>query len=140
MKKNESIKNVMSSELISATTNQKISEVKALMQKNHVNHVPICAGKKLLGLISRTDLLRSSYSDLFVSSDKAADEQLDSVAKVEDIMTRDIKTIKDTDTVRDAALLILAANYNSLPVIDSNEDLIGVVTSKDIVRYLIEQY
>lgn len=139
MKKNEPIKNVMSSKLVFANINSKISEVKNLMQENHIHHVPVVSGKKLIGLVSRVDILRSSFSDLFIKDDKASEEQLDSVASIEDVMTRDIKTITTSATVRDAAMLLLADDFNSLPIIDNNEELAGIVTSKDIVRYLIEQ-
>ncbi len=139
MKKNEPIKNVMSSKLVFANINSKISEVKNLMQENHIHHVPVVSGKKLIGLVSRVDILRSSFSDLFIKDDKASEEQLDSVASIEDVMTRDIKTITTSATVRDAAMLLLADNFNSLPIIDNNEELVGIVTSKDIIRYLIEQ-
>lgn len=138
MKKNEPIKNIMSSKLVFATINNKISEVKALMQENHVHHVPVVSGKKLIGLVSRVDLLRSSFSDLFIKDDKASEEQLDSVASIEDVMTRDIKTLSVSSSVRDAAMLLLGDDFNSLPIIDSNEELVGIVTSKDIIRYLIE--
>tara|TARA_R110002110_G_scaffold33533_2_gene114892 strand:+ start:8408 stop:8830 length:423 start_codon:yes stop_codon:yes gene_type:complete len=139
MKKNEPIKNIMSSKLVFATINSKISEVKSLMQENHIHHVPVVSGKKLIGLVSRVDLLRSSFSDLFVKEDKASADQLDSVASIEDVMTRDIKTLSVSSSVRDAALILLGNDFNSLPIIDSNEELAGIVTSKDITRYLIEQ-
>jgi len=139
MKKNEPIKNIMSSKLVFATVNSKISDVKNLMQENHIHHVPIVSGKKLIGLVSRVDILRSSFSDLFIKDDKASEEQLDSVASIEDVMTRDIKTISTSETVRDAAMLLLADDFNSLPIIDNNEELAGIVTSKDIIRYLVEQ-
>ena len=139
MKKNEPIKNIMSSKLVFATINSKISEVKSLMQENHVHHVPVVSGKKLIGLVSRVDILRSSFSDLFIKDDRASEKQLDSVASIEDLMTRDIKTISISSTVRDAAMLLLANDFNSLPIIDNNEELAGIVTSKDVVRYLIEQ-
>lgn len=139
MKKNEPIKNIMSTDLVFATTQHKISEVKHLMQEHHIHHVPVVSGKSLQGLISWVDILRSSFSDLFVKGDKASEEQLDSVASIEDIMTRDVKTIKSSETVRDGALILLGADYNGLPVVDDNDELIGMVTSKDIIRYLVEQ-
>lgn len=140
MKKNESVKNIMSTKIHSATIQSKISDVKRIMQDHHINHVPVVSGKKLIGLVSRVDILRSSFSDLFVSSDKGADEQLDQVATIEDIMTRDINTISETDTVRDAAMRLASANFNSLPVLDANKDLVGIITTKDMIRYLIEKY
>lgn len=140
MKKNESIRNILTSSVKTASTKNKISEVKNMMQDNNIHHVPVVSGKKLIGMISRTDILRTSYSDLFVSQDPASDAQLDSVAKVEDIMTRDIKTLTVNDSIREAAQILLSAHFNSIPVIDENEDLAGIVTSKDMIRYLVENY
>lgn len=110
------------------------------MLDNHINHVPILSGKKLVGLISRMDLHRAEFSDVFEGNGSDSESQLDSMATVEEIMTRDIKTILDSSTVRDAALLLASANFHSLPILNQAEELVGFVTSKDIIRYLVEQY
>lgn len=140
MKKNEPVKHIMSSKIISATTKDKISHVKKLMLDHHINHVPILSGKKLVGLISRMDLHRAEFSDVFEGNGSDSESQLDSVATIENIMTRDIKTLLDSSTVRDAALLLASAHFHSLPILNQSEELVGFVTSKDIIRYLVEQY
>ena len=58
---------------------------------------------------------------------------------IKNIMTKDIKTMKASSTVREVAMLLLGADYNSVPIINDAEELVGVVTTKDIVRYVVEQ-
>ena len=140
MKKNESVKAIMSSDIIFTNINGKISEVRKLMRENRINHVPVISDDKLIGLVSRTDILRSSFSNIFVQNDDASDAQLDSTTSISDIMTTEIKTVTPTTSIREVATHLLTANYSSLPVIDDNEKLVGIVTTKDIIRYLVEQY
>jgi CBS domain-containing protein len=143
MKKNESIRHIMSSDIISADVNAKISSVKHLMEENQVHHVPVVSatGRKLLGMISGVDILKVSFSGAFIAdNDKSAEASLDENVKLEDIMTKNVTTIKDTDTVRHAAELLGANTYNSLVVINADEEVVGIVTSKDLINYLQDQY
>ncbi len=140
MKKNESIKSIMSTELVCGTTQSKISEIKTMMQESKIRHVPIISGKKLVGLISQVDILGSSFSNVFLDDDQTTNDQLDHTATVEQIMTKDLNTIHESETVREGALRLMSASFNSLPVVNDSEELVGIVTSKDLIRYLIEQY
>jgi len=47
-------------------------------------------------------------------------------------------TIDHTSTVRDAATILSKANFHSLPVVDG-QHLVGIVTSTDLIAYLIDR-
>jgi CBS domain-containing protein len=51
--------------------------------------------------------------------------------KIKDVMTREVRTIAPTSTIRDAAKLMLDIDAGSLPVAD-NERLVGMLTDRDI--------
>jgi len=46
---------------VSVHVGQKLSEVRAAMSEGGFHHVPVVSGKKLLGMLSATDLLRVTY-------------------------------------------------------------------------------
>ncbi len=98
------------------------------------------SGVNLVGLISSTDILRSSYSDVFVGSNNSTNESLDHTVKVEDIMQKEVISLKDTDTVRHAAEILMKNQFNSIPVVTQSKELVGIVTSKDLIGYLASQY
>lgn len=139
MKKNESIRKIMSHTPFTGTVNNSFSEVVKKMQDNAIHHLPIVSGKELVGMLSSTDILRSSYSDIFIAPEKAA-ESLDSTVKIENIMKKDLTSLKDTDTVRHAADILSTSEFNSIPVVNESKHLVGIVTSKDIIGYLVDQY
>jgi CBS domain-containing protein len=54
--------------------------------------------------------------------------------KVKDIMTKDVVTVTKETTVMELAGLFTQRHISSLPVLDQNGDLIGIVTETDLVE------
>ena len=46
------------------------------------------------------------------------------------------KTLHESSVVRNAAQLLSDGNYHSLPVVENDKNLIGIVTSTDLINYL----
>lgn len=57
--------------------------------------------------------------------------------KVRDIMTRDVVTVKATDSVGDTLEKMRQHNINGTPVVDDENHLIGMLVKADIFRFLI---
>ena len=71
---------------------------------------------------------------------RTVDAVLDSQLRLADLMHSEPQTIRDTATVRDAAHALAHGTFHSLPVVDADGTLAGIVTSTDLIRYLLEQY
>jgi CBS domain-containing protein len=56
--------------------------------------------------------------------------------KAEDIMTREPVTVNLTDTVQDAADLMLAANVRHIPVV-THRTLVGMISDRDLRSYML---
>lgn len=139
MKKNEPIKKIMSSEIVTIHTGQKLSEVRKLLVENHFHHLPVVSGKKLIGLISASDVLGISVEG--VGSDpRSMDAYLDHQFTIEDVMKKDLKTLKPKSTVADAAEALSEGTFHAAPVVDDEGNLVGLVTSTDLIRYLRELF
>lgn len=55
-------------------------------------------------------------------------------------MNKDLVVLTQKDTVRRASELLMSGKIHSLPVIDEDHNLVGIVTSTDLIRYLGDQY
>ena len=53
-------------------------------------------------------------------------------------MSRKILTVQPTDLVMDAAKIKLEQKVSGLPVVNSREELVGIITESDIFRMLVE--
>jgi len=52
--------------------------------------------------------------------------------KAADVMSRDVATIRDDASLAEAAKVLMKRCVNGLPVVDRQDKVIGVITSKDL--------
>jgi CBS domain-containing protein len=55
-------------------------------------------------------------------------------------MVRNPRCIPDSATIKEVAEIFLDADFHALPVVDKNDNLRGIVTTTDLIKYLLEQY
>jgi CBS domain-containing protein len=113
-----------------------LSSACCIMAENNLRHVPVLQGKKLVGLISHRDLCRALPSSLLGSDDEKEKGFIDALARVEDVMIADPKTLRPTDTMKSALEMIIETKYGCLPIVDDNHELVGLVTSHDMLLFL----
>ncbi len=140
MKHREPIKNIMSEDVVAADYTNKFSDIRKLMIDEYINHVPIVSENKLVGIISRIDILKALHSDIYIKNSGENAQSLDNVIEIEDIMTPNPHTIKAHDTVEHAVQLFDRFDFNALPVVNDEGSLVGIITTKDIIGYLLKQY
>ena len=138
MKPNEQVAKIMSSDPVTVHMHSSLSEVGKVMADGHFHHVPVVAGKKLLGMISATDMTRASYE--YGSEGGNMTTVLDNTRTIEDLMQRGLVTVKPTDTIRHATEILAKDWFHALPVVQEDDELVGIVTTTDILRYMLEQY
>ena len=140
LKKNDSITHVMTRDLQTINLTTSLSEVGKIFSECNIHHLPVVEGASLRGMLSYTDLMRVSFADSFgVNANQNVYEVLDRTTSVEQVMTPDPQSITSQASVRDAAEILANSDFHSLPVVDEGE-IVGIVTSADLLKYLLDQY
>lgn len=139
MKKNDSVTKIMSSHVAVVQEGQPLSEVRKKMIDLHIHHVPIVNGKKLVGLVSFTDLMKINMV-ISGADERSIDTIIDQQFTITDIMTSKITKINSADTIRQASELLIKGHFHSLPVVDNDDHIVGIITSTDLIKYLNDQY
>jgi len=60
--------------------------------------------------------------------------------EVKEVMQKEVITVQADMSVTEAALVLLKHSITGVPVIDQDEKLVGVVSEKDIFKYLYPEY
>ena len=139
MKKNESITKIMSKDPVSISRNATISAARKALEDNGIHHLPVTDGDRLVGIITSSDLLRVSFGEFGNQDARSLDAMLDHTYSISDLMIAQPVTIGTGQSVRDAAAVLAKSGFHSLPVVD-DESLVGIVTSSDLIQYLLDQY
>lgn len=141
LKQNESITHIMTRELQTITTQTPLSTVGRIFAESQFHHLPVVREDKLIGIVSFVDLMRVNFQDSFgVNAQQAVYEVLDRTLSVDSIMTTDPVTIRDHQSIKDAAVSLASGEFHALPVVSADNTLVGLVTSADLIHYLIELY
>jgi len=139
MKKREPIRNIMTPHPIVLILNDGLEKAEILFKEHKMRHLPVVQGEKIVGIISMTDLARISFVDSYDPNDFSLDTSVYELLTLEQIMVRNPKCIHPNDTVKDTAEHFLSAEYHALPVVEDDK-LVGIVTTTDLLKYLLDQY
>lgn len=99
-----------------------VAEAKKAMAEFSVSGLLVEEGDKLLGIITRRDITFEKNNKL----------------KVSELMTKDVVTAKAGITIDQAKEILHNKRIEKLPVIDDKKHIVGLITSKDILK--MDQY
>jgi len=141
MKKREPVSTIMTRHAYTVQLTDSLYQARDLIHKHEIRHVPVLDGDRLVGIISKTDMNRLSFSNLFAGEGNA-DEAVFEMLSIGQVMSQKPRVVKVTDTIRAVAEILSREEFHSLPVVDDQDQskLVGIVTTTDVIRYMLEQY
>lgn len=139
MKKREPVSKIMSTNLLTINSTNTLFDVKDIFEEKKVRHLPVVSGDKVVGMLSKTDFTRASYGIGQKDVQEKINEALFHTLKISDLMTSELVTVKSDALIHDVAGIFAENQFHALPVVDDGK-LKGIVTTTDIIKYLLEQY
>lgn len=130
------VKGWMSSDVISVEEETSMVKASVLMKENNIRRLPVVRKEKLVGLVTDTDLKEASPSKA-TTLDIYEISYLLSEIKIKELMSKDVIYVKPDETIEFAAVLMLENKISGLPVVNGQQNLIGVITETDIFKALI---
>ena len=130
------IRNWMTPDPIVVEPDTPMLDADHLMKENKIRCLPVMKGSRLVGIITEHDIKAASASTA-TTLDVHELMYLLSKVKVRDIMIKNPYTIRDDDTVEEAAVLMLKNKVSRLPVLNERGDLVGVITDTDVFKVLV---
>ena len=138
MKESERVSKIMSTNLITISPSHSLVDAEKLFRKHKIRHIPVVNNKKIVGILSLTDLLRLSFVDTY-EDDTHVDTAIYNMLGVEQVMVSNPVHVSSTKTIREVAEILSKNEFHALPVVDGG-NLVGIVTTTDLLNYLLEQY
>ena len=132
------VSEIMNRPLITIQLGEKAGLADQLMKHYAVHHLPVLEGKVLRGILSQRDLYKNMLSYFFIESDREQQDFLDEFLDIASMMTEDPVTVEPEQTVGEALELMLKHRIGSLPVVNRQNELVGIVTDFDLLRALAE--
>lgn len=131
------VEEIMVTDVVTCEPDDEISKIWDLMEKTHCSGLPVVRYDKrrkkrqALGMITRSDIIRSGTIRLSEESDKG---RFRTPPKVKSVMRTPAIVVSPQTSINTAVDLMLEKKIGRLAVV-SDGDLVGVVSRSDIIRF-----
>ena len=138
MKRGTLISTIMTKNVITLDTTDSLETAERLFKQNHIRHIPVVRGKSIKGMLSFTDLLRISFADAVDETEDYVDSIVYNMFTIEQVMAKNLVSVTSKTTIKEVAEILSKKEFHAIPVVDNNK-LVGIVTTTDLINYLLEQ-
>tara|TARA_R110002072_G_scaffold108026_2_gene234647 strand:+ start:46019 stop:46435 length:417 start_codon:yes stop_codon:yes gene_type:complete len=138
MKKRTPVSIIMTKNVITLNHTDDLATAERLFKSKNIRHIPVVSGSSIIGMLSYTDLLRISFADS-IGRDDSVDTTVYNLFTIEQVMAKNLVSVPSTGTIKEVAEILAKKEFHALPVVDDGK-LVGIVTTTDLINYLLEQY
>ncbi len=116
------VKDYMTLSPRTVTPDDNAKEVAEKMKTLNYRQFPVVENEKLVGIVTESDLA------------SALEDKKDITVK--DVMVTEPITVMEDASIENASEIIRVKNFNALPVVSANNELLGILTLTDIIDAL----
>ena len=125
MQRHEVVSEDMTHRAVCVRPEEDLYHAYAIMQRCRFHHLPVVEHGELIGILDDRDILKCTYiRDGILSA---------GIRTVRDAMHTGPATCRPSDRIGDAADQMLHSNVDALVVLDDNQKVIGILTTKDLL-------
>lgn len=123
------VEQIMSHRIVTIDDSKPILECYDIMKENEIQQIPVIAENKLhlKGIVSRHDILKYLVAHL-------DDQEAIQEATVADIYSKKVITTDPISDIRGVSQVMIDFNLNAIPVVNSSDILVGMISRNDIVK------
>ncbi len=123
----------MSTPVVTISPSNTLAHARNLMLRYGIGRLVVTDNSKIVGILSMSDFIKVfGHPDL---ARKALDELV-----IRDIMSENVHTVRPSDSIVQAARIMSKHRIGSLPVVDDDGSLAGIVTRTDLARAYAENF
>ena len=135
MKKVPKVEEIMSKELFVVSWNDPLKKVIDYMKTENIRHVPVIEDGKFVGLITQNKINEYVRKRIYDPEDEIDEEEFSRVSDFDYLVNRNIPLLFPEDSLLKVLELFIKKKYDCLPVVDSNQNLVGLVSNIDVLLY-----
>lgn len=125
---------IMAKDIICVDMDERLPEIKKILETHEFHHLPVIEEGKLVGIISDRDLLRMISPFVNHVSEQARDvDTLNRAAH--QVMTRQPIAVKAETSIQEVISWFKRVDISCLPVVDDEYHVIGMISWRDLISH-----
>ena len=139
MKRETPVSAIMTKDVITLNRKDSLETAERIFKSNKIRHIPVVSGKHVVGILSYTDLLRISFADAVDEDTGTVDTVVYNMFTIEQVMAKNLVSVTSETTIKTVAEMLAKREFHAIPIID-NTELVGIVTTTDLINFLLSQF
>jgi CBS domain-containing protein len=135
----ELVRDWMSRDVVTVPPSMRLLDADLLMREHHIRRLPVVENGRLVGLVTYGDIREARPSAASSLSTWEMNFLLAGL-NLSEVMTKQLKVVSPDATIGEAAEIMLTNRISGLPVVDSEEKLVGIITESDIFRMVTHNW
>lgn len=124
------VKDIMTKAVITITSDTYVLDAERIMEQNRINRLPIVDDEKLVGIVTKNDVLKASPESTTPFNQRQL-FYLMSKLTVKEIMKTDVLTISPDTPIEKSVAVAQQKRVGSLPVVEGDR-VVGILTTNDV--------
>jgi CBS domain-containing protein len=116
------VRDLMTPDPVCVSEGDSIRDAARIMAREDTGVVPVVDGKKIIGMITDRDIVVRLV----------AEGKDPSSANVKEAMTKNIRAVKENDTVNDVLSVMGSSQVRRVPVVNERNEIVGIVSMGDL--------
>ena len=118
------VSSIMSKNIYSLNENRTVADAARVMKETKTGSILVVDPQgRIVGVVTERDLVY-----------KILAEGRDAQTRLKEIMTRDIKTVKPSSTLAEAAKIMIEMEVRHIPVVDEAGRPVGMLSIRDLIE------
>ena len=120
----QNVRDVMTANPKTVTEKDSLVNAARIMRDEDTGAVPVVDGRKIIGLVTDRDIVVRALAD---------GKDIQNV-KITQVMTKQVRTVNEDASVREVIDVMSRAQVRRVPVVNRNNELVGIVSMKDLTE------
>lgn len=116
------VRDVMTADPKTVTEKDSVLDAARIMRDADTGIVPVVNGRQIIGLVTDRDIVVRAIAD---------GKDITNV-RINEVMSKQVRTVKEDASVREVLDVMSGAQIRRVPVVNNNNELVGIVSMKDI--------
>ena len=131
------VREIMTTEVVTIGMDETLETARGIFNQRRFHHLIVMEGGKAVGVISDRDLLKNLSPFVGVRMSERPQDVGTLRKRIHQIMTRRLVSIEPDAPAAQAARTMMHHRVSCLPVIENGTSLVGIITLRDLVRWVV---
>jgi len=132
MHASDPVNRIMSQPVLTIGPNEPVGDLLRLFLANPVHHVPVVEDRRVVGMLSSADVMKVEF--FLPPAGPASDALLNERWLIKTMMRSPAVVVTEHESLQRAAQLMASKGIHALPVVNRDAELIGIVTTTDMIQ------